>query len=726
MAKTAQEKIVHLQDFDKIRNNQGARDKALDTVRKIAATRLQTYLVQMMDKVDDALFCRAEIAENNTVQTRYFDAMREMRIIRPDIERDFSTALNARFSKGVPRDSVTAASADLSWDSVDGGMGLVDKNDMEEELAVANLVNKIRGNCGQLLFALDKRIGFLIDDPDLERWSNPFGPESICTAFREAAGHIQTGIEIRLVTFKLFDQHVAGYLDELYKELNQTLVKLGVLPQIKVTVRKSGTPTGSPAGGHFASGSSGSPTSKFPPSEYSTPDLQAIPMAAGIVPSQFNYGHTNPTLQVLTLLQQGERPATADGALCITSNELLSGNKNVLHGIKNSSLIHEMGNTSDTTIDVVATIFDYILDDRNIPDPMRALIGRLQIPILKVALLDQTFLSRKTHPARLLLNRLAATAVSWSEKQGDEDPVYKKVQAVVQTVLEQFEENIELFESILEDFDDFLEKEESAAELRAERSAKVMEGQERLDIAETTTLEEIEPRVNDSGNLDFVREFVTTHWKNLLFICCARNGKDSDAWKQAVKTMDELIWSVKPKRTPEQRQRLVSIQPKLLQSLRNGMERLSIPATERDDFISLLVRAHGRTAIQDDASESPADSPQNTDETTEPAPAPKAETRTEKVATTSPLPAISDPYLNQAKMLKPGAWLEFIGSDGKATRGKLSWISPITGTLLFTDRQGLKAGNYDVEELAKMLDGRLARILDTAPLMDRVAADASS
>jgi hypothetical protein len=63
--------------------------------------------------------------------------------------------------------------------------------------------------------------------------------------------------------------------------------------------------------------------------------------------------------------------------------------------------------------------------------------------------------------------------------------------------------------------------------------------------------------------------------------------------------------------------------------------------------------------------------------------------------------------------------MEFLGSDGKAKRAKLSWVSPITNTCLFTDRQGLKAGNFSLDELAHLLRSARANILNAAPLMDR-------
>ena len=321
-------------------------------------------------------------------------------------------------------------------------------------------------------------------------------------------------------------------------------------------------------------------------------------------------------IHALTFLQQGEPP---QGELAVESADLTSGQVNILHGIKHSSLMRDIGKGGDMTIDIVAMLFDYILDDKNIPDSMRALIGRLQIPLLKIALLDREFFSRKSHPARQLLNRLAATAVGWDEQQGDKDPLYLMVQSIVQTIVEEFDDDVSLFETLLNDLETFLHKEEEQAVVRAERSAKVMEGQERLEVAKTSTLEEIAPHVNDQQNLGFIRDFLSTHWKNLLVVTCARQGKDSEAWKQAVTTMDELIWSVKPKFTHEHRQQLVAMQSKLLNNLREGMERLGMPSTERDDFIAKLVHAHGRTAVNNkDATETvetPADSNSDKNET---------------------------------------------------------------------------------------------------------------
>ncbi|MDT8388462.1 MAG: DUF1631 domain-containing protein [Thiogranum sp.] len=720
MAETAQENIVSLEDYEHRRAvGKGASAQAMREAYRIATESLQGHISIMMGKVDDTLFDRAEKSECDAVQTHYFDAMRELRVARKNIEEDFITLLNANFINGVPRESSMIGNISLNWENDIDKLDSADKSDLEENIAIANLVHKIRNSCSAQLVPLDTRIGFLMSDPDLERWINPLGPELICEAFKAAVRHIESGLDIRIISYKLFDQYVAAHLEDIYTQINERLVDLGVLPQIKVPVAESNDETlETPAAGNSAT----EPKSKFPHSEYSRHDLSSLPTAPGILPGYYDFRHANPAINILTLMQHGSH--RADNASFSSQGQITPGCGNILHDMRTSSLARNLGENGATTIGVVAMIFDYILNDRNIPEPMRTLIGNLQIPVLKVALLDADFLSRKSHPARRLLNRLAVTALGWDEQQGKQDPLYQKIESTVKSILEQFGDNVDLFGTLLSEFDAFLQQEEAQAQARAARTAKIMEGQERLEIAKDITLDEIKPRINDDGNIDFVREFVITHWKNLLFICCARNGKDSEAWKQAVTTMDELIWSIKPKQTSQDRKRLAAIQPALVRNLRSGMERLAIPVTERDNFIARLMQAHARTALSE------------TEKTVAVAPAKPADsTRTPASKPINPAPrkapnarTLMEPgeayYLQQVKAMKPGIWLEFIGSHGQTSRVKLSWISPITGTFLFTDRQGLKAGNYTTDELVTMLNARLARIIDTAPLMDRAVSTA--
>jgi hypothetical protein len=55
----------------------------------------------------------------------------------------------------------------------------------------------------------------------------------------------------------------------------------------------------------------------------------------------------------------------------------------------------ELTHIDQNTIELLARIFDYVFSDDSIPEEIKSLIGQLQIPTLKVALLDKDFFLKK-------------------------------------------------------------------------------------------------------------------------------------------------------------------------------------------------------------------------------------------------------------------------------------------------------------------------------------------
>ena len=140
----------------------------------------------------------------------------------------------------------------------------------------------------------------------------------------------------------------------------------------------------------------------------------------------------------------------------------------------------QLGQDEDT-IDLVGMLFDYAVQDRNLPAPIQALLGRLQIPYLKVALMDRDFVARKAHPARRLLDDVAQACVGWSEESDKDQRLYNKVQEVVGTLLREFDDDTGVFERLNTDFNDFVDKNRKRAELVERRTAEAARGREKLE-----------------------------------------------------------------------------------------------------------------------------------------------------------------------------------------------------------------------------------------------------
>ena len=78
-----------------------------------------------------------------------------------------------------------------------------------------------------------------------------------------------------------------------------------------------------------------------------------------------------------------------------------------------------------------------------------------------------------------------------------------------------------------------------------------------------------------------------------------------------------------------------------------------------------------------------------------------------------------DAYVETARAIKVGTWVEFRDKTGHIERAKLSWISPISAKYLFVNRKGLKVGDKTVWGLAAELRAGSAEILEDVPLFDR-------
>jgi hypothetical protein len=139
-----------------------------------------------------------------------------------------------------------------------------------------------------------------------------------------------------------------------------------------------------------------------------------------------------------------------------------------------------------------------------------------------------------------------------------------------------------------------LESHQSHLDENIEAAKKLMEGRERLKTAESTTVEEIERRLEDKPFPQFIRAFAMENWKTLLIVTHMKEGQESDSWKGRLEMLDLLIWSTLPKPTPKDRKKLVEILPTLLSRLEEGMKLMSMSATEQDQFMEKLSGCHAR------------------------------------------------------------------------------------------------------------------------------------
>ena len=84
--------------------------------------------------------------------------------------------------------------------------------------------------------------------------------------------------------------------------------------------------------------------------------------------------------------------------------------------------------------------------------------------MLKVAVIDKTFFSRGSHPARRLLNEIASAAMGWGDQdEAQRDSLYQKIEQIVARLLNDFVDDPAIFSELLADFLAFMVTSDAAA-----------------------------------------------------------------------------------------------------------------------------------------------------------------------------------------------------------------------------------------------------------------------
>ena len=518
-------------------------------------------------------------------------------------------------------------------------------------------------------------------------------------------------------------------------------------PLVPGTPQHAMPPGGAP-GAQMPFGSPAAPSFDAP-NDFDFPSIQipgsgaAMPSAtrtfAPLAPTPSGYVPGAPIISTvdlhegLTRLQAGQSGFEVGGA-AVPFSGIPTGLHNVLRDLQESPLGQKANQLESMTIEMVAMLFDFIFETKDLPDGIKALLARLQIPVLKAAMLDGAFFAKKTHPARLLVNELAQSGLGWSPVMGQDDPLYREIERIVHAVLERFADDLGLFDELRTELQAFLAQEEEAAEQNISTTAEEITQRDRKDIAAVVARSEIERRIESHPVPTFLAAFLRQYWIGALTHVYLANGEESEAWTSAVTTLEDLVWSVQPKRSSEERKHLVALLPSLLKRLNGGMLSQTWTNDDRERFMSNLVEAHAAAvkpslAHVDSPTAAVAEQAKAQVEVAkaagDEAMASRAAALAEAMAPAPPAPAqeereiLDDEYLEIARHLERGMWVEFESDDGQLAFAKLAWVSPLRGTYLFTNRQGQKALSITAEELAGHFRTDKARLVEAEPLIDR-------
>ena len=731
--------------------------------RKLGMNRLAENLNGVFGQVDDTLFECAEKAENNQLQTLFFDSMREIRRQRPQIERSYHQKIAQNFSdflEGKLKPAPPASELDAEH------LTLVQNEEYEESLQVTNMVSRVKARCAQPLFALDQRLAVLNSGQKLGEDNNPFGPQAIALAFRAALAPCPIALRIKIVLYTLFDLHVMRDLDSLYSALNQRLIDAGVLPNLKYSPRHTPAPAsadkpadpadithaprGATASSHKPEATTGSTeqySASQPPlnldgappsdpgellrglagllSEHRQRDIDAPLLGdtrsiASFTPR--NATRTYSASELLDALNRMQQQSANELAQRLHRPQRVDGLKadlqQQLQAHAQHAEPHKLSDQEADVVDLVGMLFDFILDDDNLPDSCKTTLSHLHTPYLKVALQDKALFTQHHHPARRLLNALAQAGVLYGG-EGDERGLLAKMRWVVERVIQDFNGELQLFENLLDEFNEFAATLKHKVELRERRAVEAAKGRDKLLGARQQAVEVIAHCLKEREPPNIIRNFLELTWADVLVFILLRHGEQSSEWQRACVVAEQLAWSGTPL-DEAGRMRLQELRVQLLEDLRQGLQLLG---GYHEDGIRRLLQdlvacQHAVQAKQPQlAAKLKPSLPQS----------PLGAMLGEDAALAKQpikISSLSQEAQQHAKALAHiefGTWFEF--TTGKQNQAlKLSWFSPTTHNYMFVDNSGQRVAIKPIGQLASEMAQGLARIIpaeQSSPLMDR-------
>ncbi len=703
-------------------------DKAFSCVNE----HLMILISQMLNSTDKKLFDLAEQATSDEEQMKFMDCTRIFQTEKNDISQHFFVNLN---------NSLTASKAN-SVSSDNEELSLVDHDEMEEMVAITTMHAKAMNLFGEEVSHLEARLEYLelMYESSIDKES--LDPKHICEVFQKTIENLDIAIDIKLVFYKLFDQEVCSKLDVMYKTINQIFIDNGVLPEILLKTTKQEEieadedevstqvasyydpaknvatdfiPRSNKDFSHIVN--------EFMSGEMTITDEELqLPESFLRTPTQQDLNGKNcydrkEVLKALSALQRKITSSQKDSASLTTEQikqELIADISKQHGGIidKKVNLLDER------SMDFVGMMFGAIVDDDTVSEIMTNLIYQLQIPVMKVAMLDRSLFESETHPARATVDLLTTAGMGINLK---EDRIYNDLEEIVDSILEKFDIDIEAFEKAVDALEDIITMEEQlTADTEKQQQKQIFQEHARNIVISQLKMVSCEKQIPNK-----VRPLILKNWSTLMLNRYIRHGRNSQQWVQSVLLLKLLLKCIQPIKYSSQYNLLKDNHMALLQAVNDELydtqqdkNEIANQVAELKAYLLQMIDDYGFKVVDEN------DNKMSEEVLTETS----MDTTEEELEHVQQQTKIARQKLARlTSSTKPGVWYEIYNGEDKAVRRlKLSVILTDAAQLIFVDRKGVKVIEKDADEFAKELEENRSRILADHSTFDHALANVIS
>ena len=726
-------------------------------VRRVVERALTRLGGEFTEKASEELLASARDAGTNAAQMMFFEGL-------DCIEKNQQELISAFVGEVLRQvDQVTELEEVLEKRRRREGadtpkLEVVDTEDFEDWLAVAEIISKAEGRYSDQLLDMRAQLG-LIAKPWTHKDALPVGPAVLTWAFDDVVKKLEFRRQVRRDVYRYFEEALLPLLGTLYEALAKLFADSQLFPSVE-EIRESlvrASIRRSPSG------------VRVEPEVYQEMDSavrEAAMAADGVanttrldsnpfIPSSsrgsevYNVARNILNLSRRTAAVRGQPNdemlaapgARADetfnrvdilDALATIESELgdamLSDQR--LKPRLMEVLKHRHGDRKGLTeedydtLDVMESLVDSIESDSYLTPGVREWVRRLEITLNKLAAQDPEFLRHepdRPHSAVLMLNQLARLGNSKDVREGIDREVGKRVDELLHRVVKEFDQNPQVFSEVVDELNPLVDRQVQAYRGNIERTVRASEGQQKLERARRAVLTELSQRLEDKRVPDLVLELLNPGWRNLLVHTHLRRGPESHEWRDQLSLLDQLWGQLSGEIVAGSAD---FIEPDtLLKRIVDGLNSISFDPSRRTPLIMALSAA----LVGDTTGErAPV---RFTEVAGDHVPAllglegmlpdvnPESDARDERVRQSF------EQAVQRSRRIQVGEWLATADPAGRPLILTVAFVGDAASSFVLVNRKGIKSRDLSLKEMADGLHEGQITLLDDydLPLMERAS-----
>ena len=634
----------------------------------------------------------------------------------------------------------------------------IDHHHLEAIVAMEGMVKQRREAKIAGMQSLVERLESLLPGIRVDETNNPFDPEQIGDCFNEAVKPLELEAQDLRTIFEEFNRSVFGELETIVARTNAMLASLGVLPELQTSAQNSAKPLKEKGASH--DGTTSQQVEERPKIEregeshlaqdsFQSPGLnksepartdrlehlqQLLHSASGQTHALAQHATKNveiaPTAELATDAERTQQAWLLNLLDNVQFNQQNSTNSRFTSAATNVTEIAQAINKSLTqaqnigelgplpaqsadVINLIVVLFDIIERDEALLAVLKELVGRIRVPIMKIALRDTSFFDYQDNPARKLIDEIVQAGVGWTQPSSlDGNAVYETTKRILKMLLDETEPDDEYIETLLSEL--------RQARCRAFGTNYGLESRvrnlrilaEHPDDVDAYVRQKIRERIRKRELDPFVRTLLKTYIHNFLFKLVTSEGLEGRSWKSAISTLDVLLWTMQPAKQFGDLKRFKRVNPRLLQNLSKFMSVGGASKTKVIKVMRQLKQIQEFTFFQAEAGIRPERSKDK-----------KLFTSRVRLSTRGrkDIPPLkrTDPTVVKIGRLPLDSWIEFRGSSGERLRCALASKIESIDKLFFADSEGEILLEISRLRLAYELKAGTAKIISEGPIMKR-------